>query len=595
MGTAFSYQGRLNDGAGVANGSYDFRFSLFNQGSGGIQVGGNITNSAVVVSNGLFNVTLDFGASAFNGSARWLAVGVRTNGTNAFLTLDPLQPLLPEPYAMVATSASNVLGTMPATQLTGILPSGQLSGTYANPLTFSSASGTFTGAFTGNGIGLTNLSVPATSLTGTIPLARMPSAVVTNTQTGVTLSGTFSGNGAGLTGVPAMTWQAVSGTSQQAQPNNGYVAANAGLVTITLPGSPAVGSIVRVSGAGAGGWKIAQNAGQSIIAANLGIVGGAWTARDSTRNWRCVASSADGTKLVAGVDGGQLYTSTDSGATWTARESIQGWYCVASSADGTKLVAGANNGRIYASTSSGASWTPYDSARQWYGVASSADGVKLVAVVNGGQIYTSTTSGTSWSPHESGRSWSAVASSSDGTRLVAVVSGGQIYTSADSGSTWIARETIRSWSAVACSSDGARLVAAVNNGQLYTSSNSGTNWQAHDSARLWSSLASSADGASLVAAVNDSIAGQLFLSTDSGVTWSARESGRAWRAVACSSDGAKLVAVVYNGQIYTSNPPYTTAGTAGYLLGGQNSAVELQYIGNNQFLPLSHEGSFAVY
>ena len=76
-------------------------------------------------------------------------------------------------------------------------------------------------------------------------------------------------------------------------------------MTITLPASPAIGDIVRVSGAGAGGWKLAQNAGQSVLGANLGLVGTTWTPRANTLNWRCVASSADGTKLVAGADGGQ--------------------------------------------------------------------------------------------------------------------------------------------------------------------------------------------------------------------------------------------------------------------------------------------------
>ena len=68
-----------------------------------------------------------------------------------------------------------------------------------------------------------------------------------------------------------------------------------------------------------------------------------------------------------------------------------------------------------------------------------------------------------------------------------------------------------------------------------------------------------------------------------------------WYAVASSSDGTKLVAVVYGGQIYTSGLATTTPGASGYLLGGQNTAIELQYIGNNQFLPLSHEGAFFVY
>jgi len=103
---------------------------------------------------------------------------------------------------------------------------------------------------------------------------------------------------------------------------------------------------------------------------------------------------------VAAVLNGQIYTSTDSGVTWTPRESSRGWQSVASSADGTKLVAveeaGQNGGRIYTSTDSGVSWTPRESNRIWTSVASSADGFKLVAVVGsnetypaGGQIYTS--------------------------------------------------------------------------------------------------------------------------------------------------------------------------------------------------------------
>jgi hypothetical protein len=55
--------------------------------------------------------------------------------------------------------------------------------------------------------------------------------------------------------------------------------------------------------------------------------------------WNSVASSTDGTKLVAGVMGGQIYTSTDSGVSWTACESVRVWQSVASSGDGTKLVA----------------------------------------------------------------------------------------------------------------------------------------------------------------------------------------------------------------------------------------------------------------
>ena len=75
---------------------------------------------------------------------------------------------------------------------------------------------------------------------------------------------------------------------------------------------------------------------------------------------------------------------------WTARESNRLWISVASSADGSRLVAVAYDGKIYSSADGGVTWTERDAERPWYSVASSADGSKLVAVLNGGRIYTST-------------------------------------------------------------------------------------------------------------------------------------------------------------------------------------------------------------
>ena len=118
-------------------------------------------------------------------------------------------------------------------------------------------------------------------------------------------------------------------------------------------------------------------------------------------NWLCVASSSDGTKLVAasagsgpsGTSEDGIYTSTNSGQTWTQWTQTSaphlGWLSVASSSDGTKLAAVVDGGGIYTSTNSGATWTqtsaPY---LAWQSIASSSDGNKLVAVVYGGGIYT---------------------------------------------------------------------------------------------------------------------------------------------------------------------------------------------------------------
>lgn len=108
--TAFTYQGRLNDGAGPASGNYDLRFAIYDAGASGNQIGNLLTNAPTPVSNGLFTVTLDFG-SLFSGTNYWLEIGVRTNGNvAAYTTLLPRQQLTPAPYAIYSSSAGAVNG-----------------------------------------------------------------------------------------------------------------------------------------------------------------------------------------------------------------------------------------------------------------------------------------------------------------------------------------------------------------------------------------------------------------------------------------------------------------------------------------------------
>ena len=117
-------------------------------------MGGTFTNAAVPLTNGLFTVSLDFG-NQFPGADRWLEIGVRTNGGGgAFTTLSPRQMVTPIPYSI---TAGNVTGPVAASQVSG-----------------------------------------------TIPLAQLPAAVVTNGAGGLSLSGVFSGNGANLAGVQAV-------------------------------------------------------------------------------------------------------------------------------------------------------------------------------------------------------------------------------------------------------------------------------------------------------------------------------------------------------------------------------------------------------
>jgi len=106
QGTAFTYQGRLNDSGGAASGTYNLKFSLFNTNTTGVAIAGPVTNNSVVVSNGLFTVLIDFGAGAFAGQSNWLEIAVATNGVTTFSTLAPRQQLTPTPYAIFAEDAA---------------------------------------------------------------------------------------------------------------------------------------------------------------------------------------------------------------------------------------------------------------------------------------------------------------------------------------------------------------------------------------------------------------------------------------------------------------------------------------------------------
>ena len=141
QGTAFTYQGYLHDGNLPANGTYDLTFSLFSAGSGGAPVAGPLTNFATGVTNGLFTVSLDFGAGPFAAGAQWLQLAVRTNGATAFIPLEPRQELTPVPFAIIAGG------------LAGPLPPSQFGGAYGNAVTLNNSAN----SFSGNGGGLTNV------------------------------------------------------------------------------------------------------------------------------------------------------------------------------------------------------------------------------------------------------------------------------------------------------------------------------------------------------------------------------------------------------------------------------------------------------
>lgn len=537
--SSWTFQGKLTDTLVDANGPYDFTFKLYDQLANGTQIGSDVVVSDTNVVNGIFTVQLDFGAAAFTvGAARFVEIHVRPGAsTGAFTILAPRQEIKSSPFAIKSLNADTATTAINSTQLGGILANNYL-------------------LVNGNGSQLTNIS-------------------------------------------GAIKWNAINADTP-ALPNNGYLSTSDSQVTVTLPANPAVSDIVRVSSSNGSGWKVAQNAGQSIFSTNFGAIGGVWTQRDSIRQWEGLASSADGTKLVAAVAGSGggpgpagLYTSTDAGVTWILRDSPRAWWRVASSADGTKLAATDLTGFIYTSTDSGATWTQRAISANWWGIASSSDGTKLIAASVNNLVYTSSDSGVTWTPISipgAGTQFLNVASSADGTKLV-VGNLNKVFRSTDSGATWInVGLPVGQYYSVATSADGTKIVVGPGDGvsgQTYVSTDSGTTWTARDSVRAWHSYSMSADGSTIVGTV---FGGQVYVSTNGGLTWIPRDSARAWRSSAISADGTKMAAGVGGGFVYTSSPS-TTFGTTGFLTGSAFSAVELQYAGSGKFVVLSSAGT----
>ena len=109
--TAFTYQGKLNDGGNPANAGYDMQFRLFDMaGAGqGTQQGATITNPTVVVTNGNFAVSLDFGSAVFaSGADRFLEISLRPAGTTGgYTSLAPRQKLTSSPYSVRSVNANS--------------------------------------------------------------------------------------------------------------------------------------------------------------------------------------------------------------------------------------------------------------------------------------------------------------------------------------------------------------------------------------------------------------------------------------------------------------------------------------------------------
>jgi endosialidase-like protein len=295
--TAFSYQGKLSDAGSPANGNYDFQFKVFDTATvgTGTQQGSTVAVSNLTVTNGVFSVTLDFGAVVFPGADRFLEIAVKTVAAGSFTTLSPRQPITPTPYAIRSFGASTAdsltiacvscvtsgqIASVNGSAVTGTIPVASVpagSGSYIQNTTSQQAASNFN--ISGNG-----------TLAGTL------SANIVNTQTQYNIGanrvlsagGTaniFAGVGAGSanTGSNNAFFGSQAGLSNSTGNANSFFGTSAGLTNTTGAGNSFFGSFAGFfNTTGAGNSFFGNAAGETNTTGGSNSFFGALAGQDNT-------------------------------------------------------------------------------------------------------------------------------------------------------------------------------------------------------------------------------------------------------------------------------------------------------------------------
>lgn len=415
--------------------------------------------------------------------------------------------------------------------------------------------------------------------------------------------------------MPLVTLDDSSAREQAFAANTRYVINANGqqIMFLTLPSNPSVGDVVSFTSVGNADWNLTLATGEMVIDPVQGAIATTqadWQITGSASNsWNPLATDSTGLHVFAGARD-TIQVSSDGGSTWAdANITVPpgtDWRGIAATADGSKVIAVGSQNAVRLSSDGGTTWSiPAGVASingSWERVGMSDDGstILLAGDFNAGAVYLSKDGGATFTavPNlPAGGNWVSASVSADGSKLIATqnatIGQNAVIVSTDGGATWTRPTAPAGMHTAVVSGDGSTFVGITHQGtdnSVYVSRDNGSTWSKTSLVVAAGSnllrVAVSADGKTVGAST---YSGDVYLSFNGGATWVSNANRKLWYGLAVSRDGQRAYAADVSGSVIWSASPMQQM-----LTGGQYTSMTLQYVAPATWLVTGEAGEPSV-
>jgi len=236
-----------------------------------------------------------------------------------------------------------------------------------------------------------------------------------------------------------------------------------------------------------------------------------------------IAGAAQAATLFGLVNTGELFASTDQGATWTVRSTLP-------VRDAVAIAAGASASHLYLASASGVVYRTSDAGATWSGTGAVAASdvadllvrpdLSVLVLTSSGTLYRSMDQGATFTATAAltGSNFASLALTTYGRKLYALTRTGETSESLDGGTNWTTKGTVAVSDAVKLCGLSSMLYLLTSSGDLYSSADGGTTWLAVGTLSQVGLTSLVNDRTTLIAAAGT---GEVATSMD-GVAWTWR-------------------------------------------------------------------------